>query len=159
SGEKIGLLALFDTPGPSQIDARWSEDSALLAILAKNSVLLEPDKFQRLGLDLQLHDALKEMKALNRGAIEELPEQTKHLVRVWKMNAKALYNYRLRSYHGRIVFFRARERRSWLPLRPEQPWIDVAEGGVDVRIVSGGHETMLAPPHVQQLADILRRYW
>jgi acyl transferase domain-containing protein/thioesterase domain-containing protein/SAM-dependent methyltransferase/acyl carrier protein len=158
-GEKVGLLALFDAPGPNQIVERWNEDSELLAILANKSALLEPDEFHRLGLDLRVRDSLKDVKTINKGVIDQLPEQTQQLVRVWKMNAEALHNYQLRQYPGRIVFFRARERSSWLPLHPELPWIEVAEEGVNVQIASGGHGSMLAPPHVQRLADILRRYW
>ena len=158
-GEKVNLLALFDSPDPSQMGVSWNEDGELLAILANKSALLEPDEFQQLGLDLQADNSLKEIKTINKGVINKLPEQTKHLVRVWKMNAEALRNYRLRLYPGQIVFFRARERSSWLPLHPELPWIEVAEEGVNVQIASGGHATMLAPPHVQRLADILKRCW
>jgi acyl transferase domain-containing protein/thioesterase domain-containing protein/NADP-dependent 3-hydroxy acid dehydrogenase YdfG/acyl carrier protein len=157
SGEEVGLLALFDTPGPRQMESHWGEENALLTILANNNTLLEPDKFQRLGLDLRLHDSLKKMKAINKGVINEFPEQARHLVHVWKKNAEAMYNYKLRPYPGRIAFFRARERSDWLPPHPESPWVEVAEQGIDIHLAPGGHETMLAPPHVQMLADTLRR--
>lgn len=37
-------------------------------------------------------------------------------------------------------------------------WGRLARGGVDVRIVSGTHETLLREPHVRVLADELKEF-
>ncbi len=73
-------------------------------------------------------------------------------------NVAALYAYRPQPYAGRMLFFRAQERRPGDPPRPEIAWIDLAQGGCDVLLVPGNHETMHEPPHVLNMAERLRRH-
>ncbi|HEX5759304.1 MAG TPA: thioesterase domain-containing protein, partial [Thermoanaerobaculia bacterium] len=69
---------------------------------------------------------------------------------------EAMFAYRPLPYPGRLVHFRAAERRPGEPLRPEQPWIDLALEGAEVHVVSGNHLTMHQRPHVAVLARWLR---
>ena len=87
-----------------------------------------------------------------RGRYRDRRTDLKHYV------IAALYGYRPRPYPGRMVFFRAEERRPGDPPRPEIAWIDLARGGCDVLLVSGNHETMHEPPHVLSMAERLRSH-
>ena len=42
------------------------------------------------------------------------------------------------------------------PQRPERPWIELAEGGIDISVVPGNHVTMMHAPHVEETAARLR---
>jgi thioesterase domain-containing protein len=79
------------------------------------------------------------------------------LAAVLRAGTDAMFAYRPRPYPGRLAHFRAAERRPGEPLRPEQPWIDLALEGAEVHVVPGDHLTMHQRPHVAVLAGRLRR--
>ncbi|HVF62225.1 MAG TPA: amino acid adenylation domain-containing protein [Thermoanaerobaculia bacterium] len=79
------------------------------------------------------------------------------LAAVLRAGTDAMFAYRPRPYPGRLAHFRAAERRPGEPLRPEQPWIDLALEGAEVHVVPGDHLTMHQRPHVAVLARRLRR--
>jgi thioesterase domain-containing protein len=56
-----------------------------------------------------------------------------------------------------MIYFRAQTRRPGDPPRPELPWIELMQGGTEVHVVPGDHNTMHEPPHVRTLAERLRR--
>ena len=80
------------------------------------------------------------------------PEEAGRLLGVLRANVAALFAYELRAWDGPVLFFRARKRRPADPPRPEQPWIDLATGGIEIHVVPGNHATMHDPPHVQVMA-------
>jgi len=68
---------------------------------------------------------------------------------------RAMRAYRPQPYHGRVLFFRAAERRAGRdPLDPERPWRALA-ADIIVEQVPGNHLTMHVPPHVDILAQRL----
>jgi thioesterase domain-containing protein len=79
------------------------------------------------------------------------------LRRVIEANLKARAGYREQTYAGRLLFCRAEIRLPGEPDRPEIPWLAAAQGGVDLHDVPGDHDTMLQPPNVARLAEILAR--
>ena len=68
---------------------------------------------------------------------------------------RALYEYHPPIYPGRVTLFRVQA----IPLRraydPELGWGRLAEGGVEVKMIPGGHHSLLEHPHVEGLADEL----
>ena len=56
------------------------------------------------------------------------------------------------------MLFRAQERRTADPPRPELAWIELALGGLDFVLAAGNHLTMHEPPHVGGMAAELGRY-
>ena len=76
---------------------------------------------------------------------------------VERAGAEAMFAYRPRPYPGRLVHFRAAVRRAGEPLRPEQPWVDLAEEGAEVHVVPGDHLSMHQRPQVEVFARRLRR--
>ena len=95
-------------------------------------------------------------KARRAGAGDDLtPAAARRLVDVLKANVGALFRYAPLPYAGRLLFFRARERRAVDPPRPELPWIELAEAGTEVVLVPGNHETMHVQPQVSAMAEHL----
>ena len=85
------------------------------------------------------------------------PPAGDRLAAVERAGAEAMFAYRPRPYPGRLVHFRAARRRPGEPLRPEQPWVDLAEEGAEVHVVPGDHVSMHQRPHVETLAQRLKR--
>jgi amino acid adenylation domain-containing protein len=155
AGEAVELLALMDTPCGEQMAAQPRADWEFVGAVLAGRVALTPAELAPLPLDQQLEYAMD--KARQAGAGDDLtPAAARRLVEVLKANVAALYRYAPRPYPGRMLFFRARERRPVDPPRPELPWIELAEEGVEVVLVPGNHETMHAPPQVGRMADRLR---
>ncbi len=132
-GEEVPLLALIDTFGPGQL----------------------PAEKPRIGSPLLEREA--ESGAEARGPLAGLPpEERARLLALVQSNMEAMYAYEPRPYPGRLVFFRADERRELDPRHPELPWIERARGGIEIYPVPGHHVSMHHRPHVEALAARLR---
>jgi amino acid adenylation domain-containing protein/FkbM family methyltransferase len=83
--------------------------------------------------------------------------EARRRVRVIASNVDALYDYQPRPHPGAMIYFRAQTRRPGDPPRPELPWIELMQGGTEVHVVLGDHNSMHEPPHVRTLAERLRR--
>jgi thioesterase domain-containing protein len=86
--------------------------------------------------------------------LDVLTERTRQLL---PSHFQALMRYNPGAYEGRLTLFRARTRPLIHTPRHDMGWGEVVKGGVDVEVVAGGHSTMLAEPHVRELAAALRR--
>jgi len=154
AGQTVALLALLDTPGPGQVPPTPDDDLAALTCIAGGEVSADPaphpDREARI------------LAVLDRGGIglgasrETRVGRALVFVRLFQAHVDAMRRYELRPYPGRITFFRA-ETRGAYPAHPEAPWGEVAGAGLDVHVVPGTHESMIAQPAVQTLADHLER--
>ena len=70
---------------------------------------------------------------------------------------QALKTYVPQVYAGRVTLFRARAGPLFRVFASDMGWTGLAGGGVDVKVVPGSHETMLADPFVRVLAEEMRR--
>jgi len=154
AGEVVALLALLDTPCGEQMAPRPTGAGEFVAGVFAGRVALSRDELAGLDAEEMLVYATDKARASNPAAALDLDE-ARRLVRVLEANIGALYDYAPRPYPGRLLFFRARERRPADPPRPELPWIELAEEGVEILLVPGNHETMHAPPNVQAVAERL----
>ena len=153
-GEAVELLALMDTPCGEQMPARPAADWEFVGAVLAGRIQLTPAELMPLPLDAQLEYALD--KGRRAGAGDDLTvESARRLVAVLKANVGALFGYAPRPYPGRLLYFRARERRAVDPPRPELPWIELAAAGTEVVLVPGDHETMHAPPQVSAMVERL----
>jgi thioesterase domain-containing protein len=64
--------------------------------------------------------------------------------------------YQMHPYPGSIVLFRASEKSLRGARDPYAGWKGLAEGGVDVCEIPGGHVSILAEPQVQLVAEHLK---
>ena len=156
-GVRVGLVALFDTPGPGQIEREPEDDAEVLVHLGAGRLGMTAEDLRRLPPEERLEQALaraREVGALPAG-IDHARAET--LVELFTLHLRAMLRYRPGPYDGRVAFFRAAERRPLDPPHPEQGWIDLATSGIEVHVVPGDHGTMYQPPHVDTLARRLAR--
>lgn len=93
----------------------------------------------------------------NRVMLIKQPK-TRRTVRVLKANLRALLNYKLQPYHGRITLLRAEDQSIMHKLYedPTLGWGEVAKGGLDIVEVPGNHAVLMNPPYVERVAHVLR---
>ncbi|HEX5758509.1 MAG TPA: acyltransferase domain-containing protein, partial [Thermoanaerobaculia bacterium] len=156
AGEEVALLALMDTPCGDQMPAREGHAESVAAVF-RGRVELDLEALRRLEPEAQLELAIAAARRAARPGEDFDDGQARRQVRVIEANAAALYAHAPARWEGRLLFFRAEERRLGDPPRPELPWIELARGGVEVIIAPGNHLTMHEPPHVAALARHLRR--
>ncbi|HEU0301572.1 MAG TPA: amino acid adenylation domain-containing protein, partial [Longimicrobium sp.] len=164
AGEAVELLALLDTARPeSRSDHRFPLDYAavLRRILTDlfgwgGTAAVTIEALRTMEPEAQLQHAARKLgpRLLPQ---ERLPEVAA-LTRVRLANHNALVDYVAQPYAGRITYFNTRAS-SRLPAAQESMrfWGRLAEGGFCVHEVSGNHGTLLQHPHVETVADALRR--
>ncbi len=69
---------------------------------------------------------------------------------------RVLVEYVPQVYPGRITLFRTRTQPVFRVLPSDLGWGDLAEGGVEIRLVPGHHDNMLKEPYVRVLAEELK---
>jgi phthiocerol/phenolphthiocerol synthesis type-I polyketide synthase E len=161
-GEKVALLALLDAPPPATGDAEaLGDDAVLLAELL--GVPLPPPAGESGaggdGGDGGEHRLAAVLAAArrNRPAGEHLDAAAvRRLLRISRANIHAAGAYRPRPYPGRITLLRCRIPLPGVPAEEAMAWETLAGGGLEVHWVAGGHASMLAKPHVEQVAARLR---
>jgi amino acid adenylation domain-containing protein len=87
---------------------------------------------------------------------ENGPERVRRLWAVLQANVLAGLRYRPEQYPGRLTLFVAGDRAAGGPADPTLGWGDLAASGVSAHVIPGDHATILRPPSVRRLADILR---
>ena len=72
-----------------------------------------------------------------------------------QVHFRALRQYRPGPYRGRVTLFRVRAMSLFRAADPKMGWGKLAQGGVEIRMIAGGHNTILEQPYVQSLAEQL----
>jgi len=163
-GQKIVLLFMMDTVGPEQslIEQEDSDDVRIIAYalgLDGNLDLpVPPEQFSQLDLEEQIRYFYKHSKTANQVYPEEFILHIRHFLDVIKANNQAMNDYIPKTYQGKLLFFRAQERDTYLPTNPERNWIDLAVEGMDIYDISGNHTSMNFSPNVEATAKVLRTY-
>jgi amino acid adenylation domain-containing protein len=177
AGENVALLALIDIgvpPTPTRL-----EEAALLGwfavdlgICALDNVALLVDKLRELNHpDEQLQSLLAQAQPLNILPSTAQLDDIRPLVQVFKANFQALCDYVPQVYPNPITLFRARD---FLPVSQTSEelfdgaivepigsllnWGELSPEPIEICTVPGNHYTIIAQPHVEQLAHQLRRY-
>lgn len=162
-GEKIGLLAMFDTcrPGykerlpfikriPLHLDNLVNKGLDYLWQKAIGLEQLVKDHFQQrseyyLETTSQLLDIVQQINS------------TKNSLDIIGANDQALRKYNFQTYPGRVTLFRTedknRDNAVGVRYEPQFGWGDIITGGLDIYYISGSHISLLEKPHVQFLAE------
>ena len=82
--------------------------------------------------------------------------QLHHLFKVYRSNNEAALAYRPRACSAPLVLFRAAETMDEELTDTTYGWSHLAEGSLEIEVVTGNHFTMLEEPHVSLLAEKLR---
>jgi thioesterase domain-containing protein len=134
--------------------ARLADDAAILSYLGGPG--LPAEELRRLAPEDPLRLVVERARAAG-GGFEELDLETaRGLLFTFRQHMKAMRAYVPRPYPGRLSFFRASSRRPGDPRHPERPWIELAQGGLEIHHVPGDHISMHHPPNLDVLAERLR---
>jgi thioesterase domain-containing protein len=158
-GERVALLALFDTQGPK---------SRALPIADKIRAYLT------LMRQMELRDSFCYALAKFSVLKEEVVRSFWRLVHYHSLrvnlplaltlrNIKMIYLKALRDYlpevhPGGAVLFRAQDRSIAFEADSQLGWNGMAAGGLTVHEVPGNHFNLLAEPHVRAVAERLNAY-
>jgi thioesterase domain-containing protein len=157
-GEKIALLAIFDSRKPAVLPSPLAYGGQLLARLRIRTFAHKGwYRLRWWAWRAKVHLAETYYK-LTRFP---LPRELAH-IRASDYCTRAAHRYQPRAYPGRLIFFRASAEAvpaTAVPaaaVRAKINWDELAMGGVENHVVSCEHANMLSEPHVQVVAEQLR---
>jgi aspartate racemase len=150
-GQKVALLALFDTLGPGEEEL----------VSAPQRALRHFSNIFRFGPSYLLERIKKKLEALylkvsllsGRSTSDNL-----QLIALMQENDEASRNYLPGVYPGRATIFRATEKVFYTDsyLNSGLGWGNLAAGGVEIHDVPSDHLGILKEPHVKVLAEKLK---
>ncbi|WP_414587455.1 thioesterase domain-containing protein [Scytonema sp. PCC 10023] len=173
SGQEVSFLGMLDMPLPTstdmknQIEKMGNEYYLVLTAFADSTVGALGEYSQQIiidelrtfsELDVQLNYILQKLIKLKLLPAEFTFEQFRHLFDVFEGNVTAGMRYTMKTYPGKVVFFRATEDIIDLFHEYQDPtrgWSEFALGGVDVHEIEGNHYSMLRSP---VLAEKIKPY-
>jgi thioesterase domain-containing protein len=94
-------------------------------------------------------------QALEERAANQLPEHHRRLRLILR---QAAWEYTPKPYRGRITLLRSTRYLFVYSFDRRMGWEEVAIDGVDVAAIPGDHESILAEPQVEALAESLSAY-
>ncbi|HEY4087319.1 MAG TPA: amino acid adenylation domain-containing protein, partial [Bryobacteraceae bacterium] len=173
-GHEVAMVAILDTPAPLPETKTSDVDDDEALYLTKIARLIE----RWAGRDLDItYEALRPLAEAEQMAyleerlktVDILPpqagrDQVHGLVQVFKASTRNCTRYAPRGlYNGPVALLRAAEihiedtgiRMNLRANDETWGWNQLAQCAVDVRIIPGDHVTMMAEPHVRELASEL----
>lgn len=165
-GEKIALLAMFDTMNWSKIPITLqSKATYTLQRLVFHAASFASLDFKNRSKFLQEKIAiLRSRIPVWRGMLQSKfskntggeASTTLALGRVWQTNDRACWQYEPKPYAGAVTDFRpAKQYRIFN--KPELKWDRLAQGGQEVVVLPVNPASMLVEPFVEHLANALRQ--
>jgi thioesterase domain-containing protein/acyl carrier protein len=165
TGEKVAMLALFDTINWSKVrtDAAWSEpyhQAQRLGFHIRNFLLLNPrnqfkffaGKLNVLRRRAHVWRGMLASKASANG--ENDRSESSKLAKAWVLNEEATMKYVPRPYPGIITDFRPRRQYARY-VGPDLNWEKIAQGGCEIVTLPVFPAGMLMEPFVKDLASEL----
>ena len=171
AGETVELLVLVESrvvpPARAPEAMKTIEDLATLGYwytlvlgrcagvelpIARKDFSSEPSKM--------LLQVLEHLKTLGFVAPETGTAYVEHLLKLYALNMKALFNYRFEPYGGRTLLFKSQNEVPHIVGAPSPPkdfgWDGLLTGLVEEVSVPGNHFQVIYRPYVQHLANQLR---
>lgn len=140
-GEKVTLLAMFDTPAPDHPKPihHWRQyGNAILG-----------------GYGFRLHETIDHLRFLRQRAVrkQEALACAGAPLTCAAANEAALRRYVPRPYDGRVTHFIANEdyRVGRVLTDSRITWQEFVRGRFDIRLISGNHQSMFQEPQLRQL--------
>jgi len=155
-GHDIGLLAIFDQ-GPFVPVEAPEDDTEMLAQMFSHYFPLDVQQLRDMDAEERLKFVFKKAKKAGIIPLFISLKHFRHYIDVINVQTQAWRKYTIKTFPGKIKLFRSEDNRDNLNAEPDLGWGELAEGGVDVFQVSGDHLSMLEEPHVQGLAEQLKR--
>jgi thioesterase domain-containing protein/acyl carrier protein len=167
-GEKIALLALFDTPnwagvGPLTFWQRVYYNGERITFHATNVLSLSSSERGKF-LDEKLASLRSRIPVWLRIVYKKVfarPDvyvsQTSALARVWEANLRACASYNPQPYLGTVTDFRPAKQYRMLR-KSNLKWKELATAGQEVVVLPVNPPAMLSEPFVSHLAAALRKF-
>lgn len=173
AGEEVRLLALFDTPAPTELAKLCDQaDAEILVGLARDlgfqqgiELQLTVDMVQSLPQEQQFDRVLTELQSFGLLPGETTTAWLRRHLHGYRSRLGLVRDYRPEVYPGRITFFRATDMDSEmirgverLQLDYQSPsfaWDKLSTEPVEIFKVPGNHSEMVNEPYVQVLAEHL----
>lgn len=167
-GERVALLALFDTVDWSRISppSVWDKsyhDLERLIFHAANFFRLDragKSQFLREKMEI-LRNRLPVWRGMilskfSKNGTREDPSESLLLAKIWQTNDRACTQYVPRPYNGTITDFRPLKQYRLFD-KPDAKWVRLAQGGQNVVVLPTYPAGMLVEPFVRHLADGLKQ--
>jgi myxalamid-type polyketide synthase MxaE and MxaD len=166
-GEKVALLALFDSPTPSSGDRPTDHDDAdvmpmfasYLGARRRKKLPLSRDALGKLELNEQFNLVLEQAKMAEVLPPEAGLSQIRALFEVYKnglrIGTRQLQSYKSQVYTKRIIYFRANDVFEDVLPDATPDWKKLTSESLEIHIVPGDHYTMFLEPYVRVLAQRL----
>ena len=154
----LGLVALFDPPspgpGPTREETSDEEDARLLASLLETLGKFSGRNGSTPPSALSTEQRLDEAAAaIHSGkSAPEAKAMVKNMLRIVKAHTRARYIYRPQPADFTLTIFQAAQETAAGRLA----WADLARPRCNPIVVPGDHVSMMAEPHVPELAKHLR---
>ena len=165
AGEKVALLALFETPAPAPPLRHYvyylNRVSRLFRMKPARlrQYLSEKWKYYR-GLKTTNAVRFQRVDKHETGSAEEIARKNQLLAKlelIYNTNSYALANYSARFYPGKVILFNAVEQDPALIDDPNYGWKGMASD-IITHTLPGNHDSILAEPNVGELATKLREH-
>lgn len=162
-GQQVALVALFDSITPFDPRFRQENEEAMQVANFAFHLGLPPAELANVSEQLLNLDEESQLKHLFKLAETAgiFPRgfnltQLYHLFKVYRSNNEAALAYQPRPCSAPLVLFRAAETTDVELTDATYGWSHLANGSLEIEVVSGNHFTMFDEPHVSLLAQKLR---
>jgi thioesterase domain-containing protein len=165
AGRPVSKLVMIDTPAPKSDYSQFRTDLRSLLRAAANApwwladfATLEPStmvrRVRRRARGLRRRPPVSGYEGtIDLGAfhdrVDAYPAEIQRLIEVF---ARALVDYVVRPYPGRVTLIRARTQPLLCSHDRTMGWAALATGGVEVVTCPGSHRTLLRPPYIAGVA-------
>ncbi|MBR8837459.1 MAG: amino acid adenylation domain-containing protein [Stigonema ocellatum SAG 48.90 = DSM 106950] len=163
-GQKVALLALFDTAGSGffkRVPLRKRVLNHLYSLLQLGpDYIFKQVRGKSLWLQNRFNETVKKpAKQLPQDVVERPLTHNERKSVVESAHKQAEKNYVLRPYPGLVTCFRATTfeppSEGW-EVDPQMGWGDLAGGGLEIYDVIGDHDSMFREPNARVLAEKVR---
>ena len=165
-GKTVAVVIMIDTPDGQSMPNNMGDSDDILMYFAESMFKVVPftkaelavmESEEKLGFMAQKLGELIAESGFEQASASMNAAQLSRVMAVFKHNVTAMAAYAPHAYTGKLVFFKARERRQkYDPLNPELSWISVASSGLEVHEVPGNHISMNQPPFVSTMGSKLK---
>lgn len=169
AGEKIAALVLMDSycPGtPRHLPSRTLDYGFLEQMdwyIGETMLLPLPEKIKFVfarakGFSARFWYSLRVQLGRTVRAVAPKEAQVERIMaHVKAVNSQAWHHYVPRPYPGKIILFWCSEIPTRCYRDRRLAWSEITDVGLEVHAIPGDHMTMVEPPHVEVLAETLRK--
>ncbi|MDH3684291.1 MAG: thioesterase domain-containing protein, partial [Acidimicrobiia bacterium] len=158
-GRPVALLALFDAAGPDSAEADLTPTERLA--VHRRELTADPPAYLRRQIS-KLRDRIGRRSEIVAAKVRDAAGMTLgdelRIRRFIEDNWRSQLTYEYRPYDGPVTVFKAADDPFGASLATNgMGWRRVVTGRLEVEPTAGGHLSMLAEPHVAELAPRLAR--